>query len=120
MLLLKLEISGYLVIYTKNGSFWDVTYIIKVTINVLSLFLLKLQNATYFSPTPVSITTYLSKVSNEIVIHKAGNTGVFNERSLALFVNLGNLPDNRKWKLSFNLEYASFSINSSFSNFSKC
>lgn len=85
--------------------------------------IIKLQNATYFSPNPQSITTYLSEVtqlSSEIVIHKIGMDGSFNGTDLILSVSFGNLSDNRKWRLSFNLEYASFSINSSFTNFSKC
>lgn len=78
-----------------------------------------LQNGTLFNPNPQSITVYLTNISRSIVIQKNEISGVYRRTDLEFPLNLGHLPDNRKWKLTVNLKYTSFSVNSSFINFSK-
>ena len=89
-------------------------------INVL-IFLLCTQNGTYFNPSPAAITVQLTGVSScsdAIMISRSGVNGVYEGTDLVLSVNLGTLP-GAKWHLGFILEYSSFSINSSTTNFSK-
>ena len=49
----------------------------------------------------------------------SGDNEKYLDENLVMSLNLGKLPKNTKWKLQFTLEYETFSVNSSTSNFSK-
>lgn len=76
----------------------------------------------HFSTTPVNVIVQLTEfgnIRNTLNITKSGGNIVHEGKEAVFSVNLGALPYNTKWNLNFVLNYNSFSVKSSITNFSK-